>query len=114
MVSDIIPLPGTDIETMFEPSHSVELAFGGFLAELSGLEKASVNSVHHQAIQELSPNLQADAVAEDGVVEAVHAGKDQFIVGVQWHPEWNTESDSLSQSLFKSFGDACRASAESQ
>jgi len=28
---------------------------------------------------------------------------------VQWHPEWQADSDPVSRPLFEAFGDACRA-----
>lgn len=45
---------------------------------------SSVNSIHHQAVATLGPDLRATAWSADGVVEAVEgAGQ----LGVQWHPE---------------------------
>ena len=34
-----------------------------------------------------------------------------FAVGVQWHPEYWVKSDSVSQQVFKAFGDAARLHA---
>lgn len=47
---------------------------------------ASVNSLHHQKVDEIGSGLTPTAWSEDGTVEALEMdGKD--IVTVQWHPE---------------------------
>lgn len=47
----------------------------------------SVNSVHHQAVNELGENLKISGFANDGTVEAIEHTVNNFCVGVQWHPE---------------------------
>ena len=47
-----------------------------------------VNSYHHQAIKDLAPNFIIDAKSNDGIIEAIHFNSnDQWIFGVQFHPE---------------------------
>src|SRR5690606_26065307 len=59
------------------------------LASILGAGELLVNSVHRQGIDRLSPNLMVEAVAPDGIVEAVSVvGAPAFAVGVQWHPEY--------------------------
>lgn len=53
-----------------------------------------VNSLHHQAINKLSLNLDIGQISEDNVIEAVYSSKKRFFVGVQWHPE-KLKADSL-------------------
>jgi gamma-glutamyl-gamma-aminobutyrate hydrolase PuuD len=43
--------------------------------------------MHHQSVKRVGEGLVVSAVAPDGVVEAVEAEGDRFMVGVQWHPE---------------------------
>jgi putative glutamine amidotransferase len=64
-----------------------------------------VNSLHHQGVDRLAPGLKAEAHAPDGQVEAVSmpAAK-AFLLGVQWHPEWDATKDPLSHAIFASFG----------
>lgn len=96
-------------ETAFqEASHGVVLEAGSRLAAIAGAEKLEVNSYHHQAISTVAPGLRAVAWASDGVVEAVE-GQDDFLVGVQWHPE--CQRAEFSGRLFEAFGEACRAYA---
>ncbi|HZV50568.1 MAG TPA: gamma-glutamyl-gamma-aminobutyrate hydrolase family protein [Candidatus Dormibacteraeota bacterium] len=48
--------------------------------------RPTVNSLHHQAVLELSPGLRVAARSPDGVIEAV-VGVDEPLLAVQWHPE---------------------------
>lgn len=47
-----------------------------------------VNSTHHQAISKISKELEVTALASDGVIEAYTAKNYPFLIGVQWHPEY--------------------------
>ncbi len=47
-----------------------------------------VNSSHHQSISKISKELQIAASAPDGVIEAYQAKNHPFLIGVQWHPEY--------------------------
>jgi putative glutamine amidotransferase len=99
-------------DVQYAPVHDVELASSGLLRRLLGGERVRVNSLHQQGIRRLAPELSVEAVAADGLVEAVRV-KDAgaFALGVQWHPEWFAETDPVSRALFESFGDACRLRA---
>lgn len=66
-------------------SHSVTLTEGSSLAGLYGSTR-SVNSLHHQTVDELGQDLVATAMAEDGTVEGIEH-RSLPIVAVQWHPE---------------------------
>lgn len=48
-------------------------------------KKVKVNSYHHQAIDTISPFLQIEAIANDGIVEAI--SYEDYMIGLQWHPE---------------------------
>ncbi|VUD40486.1 Putative glutamine amidotransferase [Thalassocella blandensis] len=50
-------------------------------------DQFAINSLHNQAIDRVASNLQVAAVDEDGFVQAVES-PNQFILGVQWHPEY--------------------------
>jgi len=49
-----------------------------------------VNSFHHQAVKRVGENLKPVAFAVDGLIEAIE-GKEGFILGVQWQPEYLPE-----------------------
>lgn len=68
-------------------AHDVLIEPGTKLHELMGVDKAAVNSFHHQSVERLGHDLRAVAHAEDGVVEAIEATDRDFAIGVQWHAE---------------------------
>ncbi|TWG99703.1 putative glutamine amidotransferase [Mesorhizobium sp. J18] len=90
----------------------VSIKAGSCLADVLGPGEVMVNSVHRQAIDRLGSNLQVEAVASDGTVEAVSVRNARaFAMGVQWHPEYWAKSDQASGRIFKAFGEAVRAHA---
>lgn len=92
-------------EAEYAPAHAVALVPGGLLARLSGLNQAMVNSLHHQGVDILAPQLSAEALAPDGQIEAVSMpGGKGFVLGVQWHPEWAHQQNPLDRAIFRGFG----------
>jgi putative glutamine amidotransferase len=68
--------------------------------------------LHNQGIDRLAPGLVAEGVAPDGTIEAIRAiNAPGFAVGVQWHPEYDFETDAISAEIFASFGRAVAAHA---
>ena len=55
-----------------------------------------------------------EAVAPDGQIEAVRLEGADFVVGVQWHPEWRALENVFSRKLFEAFGAACARRAEAR
>jgi putative glutamine amidotransferase len=101
--------PGS-IEAQFGPKHIV--AVSGWLARVIGGTQLTVNSLHGQAIDRLAPGLVVEAVAPDGTIEAVRLeGARGFVLGIQWHPEWNWATERASRAIFTAFGEACSAYA---
>ena len=92
-------------------THTVELS-GPLQVILSDLTESNVlpvNTLHHQAVRELAPGLEAMAVTPDGLIEAFYAPGARFLWAVQWHPEYLFRGDAASRRLFKRFVDACRS-----
>lgn len=87
--------------------HQVEVKENSALAELTGAGMLSVNSLHHQAIETVAPGLVVDAVSTDGIVEAVHLPGKQFVLGVQWHPEYCCQIQKEAMGIFRGFLRAC-------
>lgn len=95
------------LDDRFGPAHPVHLT--GTLKNWIGKDEIIVNSLHWQGIQRLAGPLTAEAHAKDGLVEAVRGPSDHpFMLGVQWHPEWQAKSNTVSIELFRRFGDAAR------
>ena len=53
----------------------------------SSLFTLSVNSFHHQAVDETGSHFRVIARSDDGVIEAMESTEYKSILGVQWHPE---------------------------
>ncbi len=96
-------------EAMFDHRHPVDLAPGGTLHSAFGRDRLTVNSVHYQGIGRLGQGLQVEARAADGVIEAVSATVNHApVLAVQWHPEWDADSNSESRTFFHLLGRALR------
>lgn len=94
----------------FAIRHRIDIRPGGRLSAIVGREPVMVNSLHRQAIDRLAPELEVEATADDGTVEAVSVRDVRtFAIGVQWHPEYWAGSDPISRRLFEAFGEAVRA-----
>ena len=98
-----------DVAVQYGPKHTVRLVEKGFFAGLAGATEITVNSLHNQALDEVSDRLIVEAVAPDGTPEAVVV-KDAkgFAAGVQWHPEFGPIDPAASTVIFEAFGDAVR------
>lgn len=81
--------------------HEVELVEGTHLAALyPGRRRATINSIHHQAVKDLAPDLVVEArSAADGMVEAVRWNGRGYVFGMQWHPEFMAQRELHAQQL---------------
>jgi putative glutamine amidotransferase len=103
------------LEVQYGPAHEVSLEPGGRLRDLAGAERLQVNSLHWQGIERLGKDLEVEARAPDGVIEAFRVAKaPTFALGLQWHPEWQFAQNPFSSALFAAFGDASRVRALSR
>ena len=89
-------------------SHQVKLIPRAQFSKMLGCSQMTVNSMHHQAIDQLGPGLTIAAVSEDGFIEAVELFLHPFCVGVQWHPEHMADNHPLQQKIFEEFVAACK------
>lgn len=100
------------VEVQYAPRHSVRVQPGGVLAGLGLPQEFTVNSIHGQGVQRLAPGLRVEALAPDGLVEALSVEQaPAFALGVQWHPEWQMQTNPNSLAIFQAFGEACRKRA---
>ena len=98
------------LETQYRPVHEVELVPGGWLHRWAKADRVLVNSLHSQGVEALGHDLEVEARAPDGLVEAFRVrSAPGFALAVQWHPEWQVMSNPFSRTLFAAFGDAARA-----
>ncbi|HTS87024.1 MAG TPA: gamma-glutamyl-gamma-aminobutyrate hydrolase family protein [Gemmatimonadales bacterium] len=97
---DYFPTAGFERDHL---AHEVTLAAGSRLEAVMERHRFLVNSMHHQGIKTLAPELVPAATAPDGLIEAVEAGSEHFMVGVQWHPEVFEMTDPHTRHLFREF-----------
>ncbi|PAB59022.1 gamma-glutamyl-gamma-aminobutyrate hydrolase family protein [Anaeromicrobium sediminis] len=95
-------------KTSYLPTHTVDVESGTKLCDILG-EKVMTNSFHHQAIKDVAHGFKVSARAKDGVIEAIEIDSDEFIVGVQWHPEMMAAKNNKGMlNLFKKLIEAAK------
>jgi len=99
-----------DPEIVFEPRERVRLRPGGTLARMLGKSEILANSLHGQAVRDPGERVIVEGWAADETIEAISiAGARPFAIGVQWHAEYDAETDPVSNVLFREFGADARA-----
>ncbi len=94
-----------------QPSHAIYIDPTSTLGKLYPLGHGEVNSMHHQAVDQVAPCLRATAWSDDGLVEAIEHPNMPYLVAVQWHPERRYQHTSADHALFDSFTHACHTYA---
>jgi putative glutamine amidotransferase len=89
---------------VFTPNPALTVP-GTRVAELLG-DRVTVQSYHHQALDEVADGLIVSAVGDDGIIQAVDIEGATFGVAVQWHPEEDAAEDAR---LFAALVDAAAA-----
>lgn len=87
-----------------EPWHEVEL-YGRFRSWL-GVDRAAVNSRHHQGVRLLGEGVCVGAESDDTLPEGIYLPEQRFAVGVQWHPE-HMSAGEAGRRILLSFAAAC-------
>lgn len=81
--------------------HDVDISPRTKLSKAVGATKVNVASFHHQGIDVVGKGLKVVARSADGLVEGLeHTGRDQWLIGVQWHPEDTAATDPHQQNLY--------------
>jgi len=93
-------------------SHVVEVVTDTRMEEIVGRSELTVNSFHHQAIDDLGEGLRVNARAPDGVIEGVEGTDEAFVLGVQWHVESLAPEQSRHGALVAALVDAGRRAGE--
>ncbi|MDE1163537.1 MAG: gamma-glutamyl-gamma-aminobutyrate hydrolase family protein [Acidobacteriaceae bacterium] len=130
LVQDLMPAPvNHSAGAQVAVAHTALIAADSLLGSLVDREEAveadhflrlPVNTSHHQAVAVPGDGLRVVArCPEDGVIEALEAdagldgSAEQFLVGVQWHPERSTAISASSRALFQRLvQEAARVRAE--
>ena len=107
-IADIKKCSHSDFLKRAKSIHKVSVAKDTKLYGIFGKSEVGVNSLHHQAVENVGRNLIVSAVSEDGFVEALELKEHPFCIGVQWHPEHMSKKDALQQKLFDEFVKNCK------
>lgn len=70
------------------PKKKVQIDEESKLFEMVQFRSIWVNALHRQAVDELGEKLRVVAQEENGIVQAIEHDDRNFILGVQWHPEY--------------------------
>jgi putative glutamine amidotransferase len=114
LIQDVPSETGTLIRHDYRPTeiplmhdaHIVTLDPDSRLAHILGAAEVPVNSLHHQAVDQVAPGMQVVARGSDGIIEALEMPNKRFVLSVQWHPE-NLIDDPAMLALFEAFVAAC-------
>jgi len=82
-------------DTYDQHTHDIVLEEGGLLEKLlAGTPQRKVISIHHQGVRTLGRDLAVEArAADDGMIEAIRGTGRNFLLGLQWHPEFRRPCD---------------------
>jgi putative glutamine amidotransferase len=83
-------------------AHHIDIQSDSRLAKIMSSNHARVNSLHHQGVRKLAPELRTSAIASDGLIEAFELPGYPFGLAVQWHPEELQEHEVM-RKLFQTF-----------
>lgn len=86
--------------------HPVRIEADTRLRSILRRAEIEVNSHHHQSVRDAGSGLRVSAICDDGIIEAIEAVGETFILGLQWHPE--RADDESRRRIFSAFVDACR------
>lgn len=87
----------SDIYTTYEglkrrrtvlPRKTVDIVADSKLHRILGVSWCRINSLHHQAVQDAGRGIEIVARDRDGLVQGIESREHDFLMGVQWHPEW--------------------------
>jgi putative glutamine amidotransferase len=96
-----------DLTVVYGERHDVRLTPGGAFATLLGRDRIRVNSLHGQGILAPGNRIVVEGVADDDTIEAIRvADATGFALGVQWHAEYDPQSNPINRALFQAFGAA--------
>jgi putative glutamine amidotransferase len=91
------------------PIHKLSLSSDSRLARMLRAGTAKVNSLHHQAVDTISPVFRPTGWSDDGLLECMER-PDAWQVGVQFHPEDLRHSDPRFEALFHGLVEEARCS----
>lgn len=101
-----VHMNGVENGLWYVTSHSVQVDQNSRLHAITNEHTFQVNSAHHQMVQKPGKDLAISAKSLRNIPEAVEYVGNQFVLGVQWHPEQLKESNQ-SKAIIQAFIAAC-------
>lgn len=74
------------------PVKKVYIKAGSKLEEVLGARHLEVNALHSQAVNEPGQHISIVGKEANQVVQAIESRQQEFMIGVQWHPEYLPQS----------------------
>jgi putative glutamine amidotransferase len=107
-------IPHNRCDLKDQPVHPVAIDPGSLLARIARRASIDVNSTHHQAIDQLAPELRPVAIAPDGIIEATElnedaAGRLPWFLSIQFHSERLADRHPEHLRIYQAFVRACRS-----
>lgn len=90
-----------------QPYHKIAIRNDSILFACIKDEEADVNSFHSQVVEEAGQNLKVTAYSDDHLIESVESTSSQFVMGLQFHPEFMLEDEKM-MNIYKVFVEAAR------
>lgn len=113
LIEDIPELTHSAVEHRYRPPmapsmHKVSIKADSTLSTFFTTSEITVNSYHHQAIDQVASGLYVTGKStDDGIIEAVEGTQGAYLVAVQWHPERIYKDYEGQLLMLKHFVDAC-------
>ncbi len=89
------------------PRKRVAIEADSRLATILATQACQVNALHDQCVREVGEGLRVVACESNGVTQAIELSGAEFVIGVQWHPEYLPQSQ-RQQRLFRALVTAAR------
>ncbi|WP_299761710.1 gamma-glutamyl-gamma-aminobutyrate hydrolase family protein [uncultured Pontibacter sp.] len=70
------------------PVKTVHIKPGSKLEQVLGAQQLTVNALHNQAVKAPGNNIEIVARESNKVVQGIENTSQDFVIGVQWHPEY--------------------------
>ena len=86
--------------------HPISIVAGSPLQNWYLRKTLRVNSYHHQGIRDLAARFRTMAYSQDGLIEGFYDPQENFVVGLQFHPERMLEQPAGNWRIWKAFGAA--------
>lgn len=83
--------------------HEIQIESNSLLSQITGDHIIKVSSRHHQAVNVVGKGFVVTGQSEDGIIEAIENPSKQFVLGVQYHPEWMLKNPNLEKHAAKLF-----------